>query len=417
MSQIGTAEKARHHDVVVIGAGIVGVCAAYELRKRGYDVLLIDKAEPGSGCSFGNSGAISPSSVAPLAMPGVLSSVPGMLGRPDSPLFLPWRYLPKAMPWLAKFVMASRPAIVQRSAERLAKLHADAVERHELMAAEVGVPDLILRKGHLHLYLDTSSLEADSASWLLRQKFGIDFEQIDRDGILELEPDIPDKYHVGVFLKDQATIRNPHRYVKAIFKAFIERGGKLEQAEVSSLHRHVGSWAIDTKTGQIYSGHVVVAAGVWSRGLLEPLGIRLSLESQRGYHVQFKSPQSPVSRTVVLADKKIFVTPMEEGLRVGGTVEFAGLKAEPNPVRAQILVQIARESFPLLQTQDYDTWMGHRPCMPDSVPVTGSMQRLPGLWLATGHGHLGLTDSVGTGLEIAQGISTSDVAIIDAHNS
>lgn len=417
MNQTSMAGTDSSPDVAVVGAGIVGVCAAYELRKLGLDVLLIDKGEPGQGCSFGNSGAISPSSVAPLAMPGVLASVPGMLGRPDSPLFLPWRYLPKAIPWLARFVMASRPSVVQRSAESLARLHADAVERHEQMAREVGVPELIIRRGHLHLYPDEAALKGDAASWNLRRTFGIDFDYLDRDGILSLEPAVPGRYHTGVFLKDQATIRNPHRYVNAIFRAYTERGGRFTQAEVRSVHQGADSWAIDTSAGRLNAGHVVVAAGVWSRKLLEPLGIRLSLESQRGYHVQFKAPQSPVSRTVVLADRKIFVTPMEEGLRVGGTVEFAGLKADPNPLRAQILVQIARESFPELQSQDFDTWMGHRPCMPDSVPVTGSMQRLPGLWLATGHGHLGLTDSVGTGLEIAQGIASAGARVINSQNA
>lgn len=400
-------EPGQSPDVAVVGGGIVGVCASYELRKLGLNVLLLDKGEPGDGCSFGNSGAISPSSVAPLAMPGVLASVPGMLGRPDSPLFLPWRYLPKAIPWLTKFVLSSRQSAVQRSAERLAMLHANAVERHEQMAKEVGVPDLIIKRGHLHLYLGDAALKADAASWDLRRRFGIDFEPLNRGGILSLEPSIPDRYQAGVYLKDQATIRNPHRYVRAIFSAYLKRGGRHLQAEVSAVREDAKSWVLETSAGSINAAHVVVAAGVWSRKLLEPLGIKLSLESQRGYHVQFKAPQSPVSRTVVLADRKIFVTPMEEGLRVGGTVEFAGLKANPNPLRVQILVQIARETFPVLQTQNFDTWMGHRPCMPDSVPVTGSMQRLPGLWLATGHGHLGLTDSVGTGLEIAQCIASS----------
>jgi D-amino-acid dehydrogenase len=150
--------------------------------------------------------------------------------------------------------------------------------------------------------------------------------------------------------------------------------------------------------------HVVIAAGIWTRRLLEPLGVKLHLETQRGYHVQFTSATSPVSRTVIFTDKKVFFTPMEQGLRVGGTVEFAGTDAPPEHNRSKVLLRIAKESFDDLSQQPYETWMGHRPCMPDSVPVTGQSPDLPGLWLATGHGHLGLTDSVGTAIEIADGV-------------
>jgi D-amino-acid dehydrogenase len=149
---------------------------------------------------------------------------------------------------------------------------------------------------------------------------------------------------------------------------------------------------------------VVVAAGAWSRRLLDPLGVRLQLESQRGYHVQFTNRHDAVSRTVVLTDRKIFVTPMEGGLRVGGTVEIAGLAARPDPKRAAILERIARETFKGLEDAHVTTWMGHRPCMPDSVPVVGPADGQPGLWLAVGHGHLGLTDSVNTADRIADAL-------------
>jgi D-amino-acid dehydrogenase len=149
---------------------------------------------------------------------------------------------------------------------------------------------------------------------------------------------------------------------------------------------------------------VVVAAGAWSRRLLDPLGLRLALESQRGYHVQFQGGRDTVSRTVVLADRKIFVTPMEDGLRVGGTVEIGGLEHPPDPRRAAILERIARETFDGLDDLQTTQWMGHRPCMPDSVPVIGPAAGRPGLWLAVGHGHLGLTDSINTAQSIASGM-------------
>jgi|SRR5690625_2082148 len=390
------------NDVAVIGAGIVGVCIAYELRKRGLNVLLIDRDEPGRGCSYGNSGAISSASIAPLAMPGVLRSVPGMIGKDDSPLFLPWQYLPRAVPWLTQFVLSARPERVEQSARRLADIHHDAVALHTQMVHEVGVPELLLSLGHLHVYPDQTAFTKDAGGWRLRTKLGIDFQMLDRDGIVQLEPKIHERYQLGVFMEDQATITNPYRYVQAIFKKFLADGGQFQRVGVTRISRAgQGDWTVSTSDAAILASNVVVAAGIWTRDLLKPLGVKLALEAQRGYHVQFQSDTSPVSRTVVLADKKVFVTPMTEGLRVGGTVEIAGLKASPKTKRADALARIAFDNFKGLEEQPYTTWSGYRPCMPDSVPVIGPVENQLGLYLATGHGHLGLTDSIGTAHRIA----------------
>lgn len=402
--------------VAVVGAGIVGAVIAYTLRCRGARVTLIDRDEPGRGCSYGNSGAISPGSVAPLAMPGILKSVPGMLLDPESPLRLPLAYLPRALPWLARFVTASRLDAVADAARRLAEIHAGAVERHVALAREVGVPELVLRHGHLHLYPDEAALAKDAGGWRLREQYGYRFERLDRQGILDLEPAIGPRYRIGLFLGDHATILNPYRYVQAIVQAYLVRGGRLLRGQAGTPERTAeGTWRVplvdaasasdghghDKGDGHHDFRHVVIAAGAWTPRLLSRLGVPLNLESQRGYHVQFQGASSTISRTVVLADRKIFVTPMEEGLRVGGTVEIAGLSRPADPRRFQVLERIARESFDGLRNAPTTQWMGHRPCMPDSVPVIGEVPQHPGLWLATGHGHLGLTDSVNTAVRIA----------------
>ena len=395
--------------VAVVGAGVVGSCIALALRKRGAAVALIDRDEPGRGCSYGNSGAISPGSVAPLAMPGILSSVPRMLLDEESPLHLPLSYLPKAAPWLMRFVASAQPSRVALSAAKLAALHTGALERHEALARELGVPELFVRRGHLHLYPDARVLAKDAAGWRMRRHYGYPFTQLDRDGILALEPRVVERYRIGVFIADHATIVNPFRYVQAMVRAFTARGGRLRREEVRAMTPlEGGRWRLATAgaadgAGQCFD-EVVVAAGAWSRRLLDPLGLPLALESQRGYHVQFQGGRDTVSRTVVLADRKIFVTPMEDGLRVGGTVEIAGLERPPDPRRAAILERIARETFEGLDDLQTTRWMGHRPCMPDSVPVIGPAPGRPGLWLAVGHGHLGLTDSINTAQSIASGM-------------
>jgi D-amino-acid dehydrogenase len=336
--------------VAVVGAGVVGSCIALALRKHGTAVTLIDRDEPGRGCSYGNSGAISPGSVAPLAMPGILSSVPQMLLDEESPLHLPLSYLPKAAPWLMRFVASAHPSRVALSAAKLAALHTGALDRHEALARELGVPELFVRRGHLHLYPDARALAKDAAGWRMRQHYGYPSTQLDRDGILALEPHVGERYRIGMFVADHATIVNPFRYVQAMVRAFTARGGRLRREEVRAMTPlEGGRWRLAAAGASDDAGdcfdHVVVAAGAWSRRLLDPLGVHLALESQRGYHVQFQGGHGTVSRTVVLADRKIFVTPMEEGLRVGGTVEIGGLERPPDPRRAAILERIARETF------------------------------------------------------------------------
>lgn len=401
------------HPVVVIGAGFVGACIAYELRKAGWQVLLVDRDEPGMGASFGNSGAISPGSVAPVGMPGVVSSVPGMLLDREGALRLPLGYLPKALPWLLQFVAASRPARVEAIAARLAQIHDGALEAHRILTKEVGVPELFLQRGHLHLYTSPAARESDSAGWALRERYGYAFERVDREAIVALEPRLSVRYPAGVFVADHATICHPHRYLQAIVSAFVEHGGKVRRFAVRRLERHTQGWCvlgagISEPDTPIIASHVVVAAGAWSRSLLDPIGLRLPLESQRGYHLQFANAAGLISRTVVLVERKVFVTPMEPGLRVGGMVEIGGLNRPPDPVCFEVLRRVVNEAFAspqdhaLLNSSACSQWMGHRPCMADSVPVIGAAPGYPGLWLAVGHGHLGVTNSVGTGRMIAQ---------------
>jgi D-amino-acid dehydrogenase len=392
--------------VAVIGAGVVGTSIALALRKRGAEVRLLDRDEPGSGCSYGNSGAISPGSVAPVAMPGIVRSLPGMLADAESPLFVRLAYFPQALPWLLRFLASATPEKVEATAKKLAALHAGAVDAHEAMTRELGVPELFLRGGHLHLYPDDAALAKDAGGWRLRAAHGFQVERLDRGGIEALEPNLAARYRIGMFLADHATILNPLRYVQAMARAFTAAGGRLLRSEVKGLRRSGSEWLLQASgeaQGTAFDD-VVVAGGAWSRALLDPLGVRLALETQRGYHAQFAGASGLISRTVVLADRKIFMAPMEEGLRVGGTVEIGGLRAPPDERRAAVLARIARANVNGLGDAPVQTWMGHRPCMPDSVPVIGAAPGQPHLWLAVGHGHLGLTDSLVTARRIADGV-------------
>lgn len=401
------AKVMRPKEAVVVGAGVVGVATALALQSYGVAVTLIDRGEPGMECSYGNSGAISPGSVAPLALPGILKTVPGMLLDQDGPLSIAWKHFPKAASWLVAFAQSAEPGRVAAAAARLNDLYHGAVDAHETMAQGLGVPELFIRQGHLHLYPDAAAAEKDAMGWKLREQYGYQVEQLDRAGIEALEPNAPQGYAHGRFLADHGTILNPLRYVQAMVDAFVRRGGTLARAEVRALHITPDGWAVKTGDAALDKQRwtqVVVAAGAWAPQLLRPLGMLLPVESQRGYHAQFAGAQHLVGRTVVLADRKVFIAPMEDGLRVGGTVEIAGLKAPPNPRRAAGIERIARTAFPALAQHQAQHWMGHRPCLPGSVPVVGHIDSIPGLWLAVGHGHLGLTGSLPTAQRIATGM-------------
>ena len=391
--------------IAIVGAGVVGAAIAYALCRRGAHVTLIDRAEPGRGCSYGNAGALSPGSVAPLALPGMLQTLPRLLLDPEGPLHLPPTYLPRLLPWLVRFVAASRPDRVEAIAERLAALNADAVEHHVELAREIGAADLIRRTGHLHVYPDAAALAKDAYAWTLRARHGVHFDRVDRAGIEALEPGLAPRYTVGIWLPDQACVISPFRYVQQIVRAFVVRGGRLVRDQVRAIEPDLPrGWTVITGEGRQNVDHVIVAAGVYSGALLEPLGVRLPIESQRGYHVTFRGVASPVSRVVVLADRKAFVTPMEQGFRIAGTVEFGGLARPANPRRSALLAKFAREAFTSVAAAEESHWMGHRPCTPESLALVGPVASRQGLWLATGHGHLGLTQSVNTARLLADAI-------------
>ncbi|MGG5819925.1 NAD(P)/FAD-dependent oxidoreductase [Falsiroseomonas sp. HW251] len=393
--------------VLVIGAGIVGLALAFRLRREGAEVAVVDPEPPGKGgASFGNAGAISASSVAPLAMPGMLKQVPRMLLDPSAPLHVPAAYWLRAMPWLLRFVASARPAQVARAAAALDQLQHLATEQHIDLAREVGAPELIRMTGNLYLYRSREQMRKDDAAWDLRRAYGARVEVLDRNGIVELEPEAAPAYQVGVFLPDHAWCASPARYAHAVASAFLQGGGEIRRDRIKALVVTAGRVTGAQGDAQLHrADEVVVAAGAWSAKLVAPLGYRIPLETQRGYHVNLVDPGIAIRRPVVPADRKVFITPMETALRVAGTVEFGGLDRAPDEHRARLLYDDLAAVFPQARfTRKEPFWMGHRPCLPDSVPVIGPAQRIGGLWFAFGHGHLGLTGSAPTARMLAPAI-------------
>jgi glycine/D-amino acid oxidase-like deaminating enzyme len=388
---------------VVLGAGIVGVCTAWHLLRRGAEVTLIDRDEPGLGCSYGNAGALSCGSVAPLAMPGVMRDALSMLLDPAAPLRIPLSYLPRAAPWLTQFVRAARPDTVRSISAALSTLLAHSIERHLELLGEIGAADLVRRSGQLYLYPDAAHRAKDTMSWALRREHGLRVEQLGRGDILALEPEVGPGYAVAMFTPEQGMSLNPYRQVTAIAADFAKRGGRIVRDRVVAIETEGDRVrGLRGETATYPADHAVICAGAWSMQLLRGLGYSIPLESQRGYHVTIANAGVAISRPVVAADRKVFLTPMEEGLRVAGTVEFGGLARAPTRRRAEYLVHDLKRVLPRAQVPaDWPFWMGHRPCLPDSLPVLGP-SRHRGLWLNFGHGHLGLTMSAVCGAILAR---------------
>jgi len=393
----------RKPSVLIIGAGIVGLCCAWYLARAGAEVTLVDRDGPGEGTSSGNAGAIASGSVAPLAMPGVLRAVPKMLLDPKGALHIPAGYWPAAFPWLWRFILEARPERVEQIAAALASLLRGAEERHlEILEAE-GASDLVTQNGQIFLYRDQTHLAKDDAAWELRRAHGLDSRLLNRAGVLELEPEVSANYTVGVFLPNQSHSVNPLRQARVVARGVERLGGTLRRGSVSALitedHRVTGA-LVDG--APVMADHVVLAAGAWSAKLLAPLGIKVPLESQRGYHLMLPNPGVMPRRPIVPADRKVYITPMEEGLRVAGSVEFGGTDRPPSDARAAVLLEDLAKVYPQADTREVKPyWMGHRPCLPDSLPVVGPVRAWPGLWCAFGHGHLGLTGSAPTGALVA----------------
>ncbi|MBM3950048.1 MAG: FAD-dependent oxidoreductase [Rhodospirillales bacterium] len=395
--------------IAVIGAGIVGVCCALYLRRDGYDVTLIEREAPGDGASRGNAGALSPGSCVPLSMPGTAHKVPGWLLDPDGPLTIRPRYFPLALPWLIRFARAGRPGRIAAIADALRALHGRTFACYAPLLRAAGVEALVHRTGTLVIYESEAALAAAATEWTLRRERGVPCEAIDGDGLRQLLPDLSDRYRCGMLLPEHGFVAEPYRLTRALADHFVATGGRLVRAQATGWRfdrRRLA--AVVTDAGEIAAERAVIAGGAWSAPLARQAGLRVPLESQRGYHVTLPEPGIRPRLPVTDAAAKIYATPMEGGLRVAGTVEFAGLAAPPNWARARRLVDLARRIFPAARADGFTEWMGHRPCLPDSLPAIGPVPAYPDVLCAFGHGHNGMTSGPVTGSLIADLIAGRD---------
>jgi len=378
--------------VVVVGGGIVGSLCAWSLLRVGLKVTLIERDFFGRGCSTGNAGSVSAGSVAPLGMPGMWKQVPGWLFDADGPLHIRTDHALQVVPWLMRFLRASSPERVEAISHALKALTAPSLDIYRKVVQEIDAPSLFEATGQLQVYTSDIARQKDAGGWSLRRARGVAVQEVGHAEIHDLEPAVGPQFTHGIYLPNEGMIVNPSRLVRRLAENFIANGGFVREWNVKGFDiRGDKTIRILCDGGVEEPDSIVIAAGVWSQSLAAQLGDSLPLESQRGYHVSFPQSGINIKRTVVASEAKCFATPMEDGLRVAGTVEFGSPDAPASRRRVDALLRHSKALFPSLSTTKYSDWMGNRPCMPDSLPVLGHASNFPNVVYAFGHGHLGIT--------------------------
>lgn len=388
--------------VTILGGGIVGICCALSLLERGRKVRLIDKSDPGQATSYGNAGVISPWSCVPQSVPGLWRNIPGWLVDPHGPVAVRWRYLPKVLPWTLKFLRAGRADRVTEIAAAMAALNRPNVDLYRHHLRGTGEDALVADSWYIYAHRNPDDASLDTLSWRLRLKHGAPAERVDGNTLREIEPALSPDIKAAILMKDQARARLPGRLGQVLAEKAREMGATIDRRDVSGLTPGPdGGWTIQTDEGVEHSATLVVAAGPWSRRLLQPLGIDLPLEYERGYHMEFHDPGITLTHSIMDVDRKFVTSSMENGIRSAGTAEFAGLDAEPDMRRADILNPLTKQLLPGLNTQETSRWSGVRPSFPDSLPCIGALPGFQNLFAAFGHSHYGLGMAPGTGRLVA----------------
>ena len=391
--------------ITVIGAGMVGVCCALYLQNEGFQVTLLDRGDPGEGASCGNLGGFGIASCPPAAMPGVLRKAPGMLFDTGSPLKLRWSHAAKALPWFLRFTANARPRRVEAIAAARQSLLDRVHEAFDPLVAEAGAERLMSRTGLMFTFESEETFRGATYAFDLRRRNGVRLDLLDGNEARQVQPALSGNVVRAYRVSDFSHTVDPLRLVQALAGLFRRRGGALLRRTVLGFDAgsNGGVRAIRTEDGGILSvERIVVAAGVWSRRLAAMLGSHVPLEAERGYHTMFHGTEVKMNGGIISVDRSVAITPMLDGIRVGGIAEFAAPEAPPDFANARLVRRHAEALFPALESEHVSEWMGPRPSHPDSKPVIGRSPRHPNVWFAFGHDHLGLTMGGITGKLIAE---------------
>ncbi|KQV84512.1 FAD-dependent oxidoreductase [Rhizobium sp. Root1220] len=398
--------------VAVVGAGVIGAAIAFELQRRGLQVTLIDKGEPGRGTSYGNMASVALDFAAGSG-PATWRKIPGWLLDPEGPVWLRPSYALKMLPWFLRFVAAGRPSRLREIEDAGMSLSAHALADFRSMLSAIAAPQLMTEEGCLAIYENEAEFAGDRAHIDMMRRYGLDFDVLSGADIRALEPALSPSIVKAVLLPDNKSIRDPYELVVKLAAAAQSLGAGFISGAVRNIEKSgAGTSVVLLDNGQrLTADAVILATGVHTRALAEKLGEPIPLETERGYHTQIMKPGVSMRYSVIWPHRAFMITPTAGGIRVGGNVELAGLDAAPDFRRPRVLVRHAQRAVPALKVEETTEWMGHRPALPDTIPIISASSRMPGIWYATGHGHLGLTYSATTARLIADMVTGTKPAI------
>ena len=405
--------SAAQPDVIVIGAGVVGLSAAIAAQTRGLSVTVLDREGPAAGASAGNAGAFAFTDILPLASPGILKKAPRWLLDPLGPLSVPPAYAAQIAPWMFRFWRACSPKRVAHStAAQTAMMDLSKAELEPFLAATGTLP-MLRKEGNLQVYESEAELKASLPGWDARAKHGIEFRHMGATEMAAIQPGLAPRFTHGTFTPGWYSIADPKLYTLALAEHFRSRGGLIERAEVTALASIDGGVEIRTTSGITRrAAQVVLAAGAFSHRIAKSLGESIPLETERGYNTTLPADAFDLRTQVTFGGHGFVVSRLSTGVRVGGAVELGGLTLPPNYRRSEAMLQKARTFLPGLKPEGGVQWMGFRPSLPDSLPAIGRARATSRVVYAFGHGHLGLTQSAGTARLVAD-LLTSQTPAID----
>ena len=374
----------------IIGTGIQGLCNALFLQKKGYQVTLFDKDEPGSnGASYGNAGHFSPYASVPLNRPDVLSDIPAMLFSTGGSLALKWDYVPKMIPWFLQFIRNCSTKKMMHTAKNMHQILDLAIPAYDELFDEIDLEDLVDQKGIMYIWND-QNLKSRELEINIRKELGVKQQVLTPKEIHDLEPHIKPFYHGGVFYSYARHAKNPKKILLKLFDLFLKKNGKFLKLNIKDIKFDNEKPILKSDMQTFIFDRIVIACGAFSKKLTDKLDEKIPLDTERGYHIHFKGCDHLLSRPVIFSNRGFGITPMEQGLRVVGTVEFAGLDNPLTKTRIKNLINNAQYMFDKLPSHE-DEWLGFRPSLPDFLPVIGPSKNYKNVFYSFGHHHLGWT--------------------------
>ena len=374
----------------IVGAGIQGISNALFLQKKGFSVTIFDRDEPGSpAASYGNAGHFSPYASVPVNRPDVLSDVPAMLLSSTGPLALKWNYVPKMVPWFLKFIRNCTTKKMMHTAKNMHQILDLALPAYDELFDDIELGGLVEKKGILYIWND-QNLKSRELEINVRNELGVDQQEVTPKEIHDLEPNVKPIYHGGVYYQYGRHARNPKKILLKLYDLFLKKGGKFLKMNIKDINFDDEKPIIKAETQSFLFDKIVIACGSFSKKLTDNLDEKIPLDTERGYHVHFKDCDHFLSRPVIFQNRGFCITPMEQGLRVVGTVEFGGLDNPASKSRVKNLINNAKYMMGDLPEHE-DEWLGFRPTLPDYLPVIGPSKKYKNVFYCFGHHHLGWT--------------------------